>query len=124
MGRFLRHSLVFAVLLVFLQNVDSDQAAGDDVYEACQTEIEALQQCASRSAGFTARLTTLNTFGRFGPQSLGNFYKDQDHERLVTLDSGIQELTIPYTGDYVIEAAGAAGGYDGKLTNSIVEEGR
>ena len=28
------------------------------------------------------------------------------------LSSGIQQWTVPYTGDYRIEAVGAAGGYD------------
>ncbi len=30
----------------------------------------------------------------------------------MTLSSGIQQWTVPYSGDYTIEALGAAGGYD------------
>lgn len=43
--------------------------------------------------------------------SIGNHYKGQDHDGQVTLSSGIQIWTVPHTGQYRIEAIGAAGGY-------------
>ncbi len=56
--------------------------------------------------------TNLGASGRFGPTSLGSFYKGQDHDGEVILSSGIQQWTVPYTGQYRVEAIGAAGGYD------------
>ena len=43
---------------------------------------------------------------------MGSHYTGQDHDGQVTLSSGIQQWNVPYTGDYRIEAIGAAGGYD------------
>ncbi|KAI8513022.1 hypothetical protein Bbelb_096610 [Branchiostoma belcheri] len=60
----------------------------------------------------TATFTTLGATGRAGPTSLGAHYRGQDHEKLVTLQDGIQLFTVPETGDYRIEVAGAAGGWD------------
>ena len=51
--------------------------------------------------------TTLGTTGRLGPTTLGNHYRGQDHEHLVTLQDGIQHFTVPWTGIYSIEAAGS-----------------
>ena len=56
--------------------------------------------------------TNLGASGRSGPTSLGSHYAGQDHDGQVTLSSGIQQWTVPYTGEYRIEAIGAAGGYD------------
>ena len=56
--------------------------------------------------------TNLGASGRLGPTSLGSHYNGQDHDGQVTVVSGIQRWTVPYTGDYKIEAIGAAGGYD------------
>ena len=56
--------------------------------------------------------TNLGASGRIGPTTLGSNYTGQDHDGQVTLSSGIQLWTVPYTGDYRIEAVGAAGGYD------------
>ena len=61
---------------------------------------------------FTAVFTNLDATGRNGPTSLGSHYTCQDHDGQVTLFSGIQQWTVPYTGEYRIEAIGAAGGYD------------
>ena len=61
---------------------------------------------------FQAVFTNLNATGRYGPTTLGSHYTGQDHDGQVTLSSGIQQWTVPYTGDYRIEAIGAAGGYD------------
>ena len=63
-------------------------------------------------AGFRAVFTNLGASGRLGPTSLGSYYSGQDHDGQVTLVSGIQQWTVPQTGDYRIEAIGAAGGYD------------
>ena len=61
--------------------------------------------------GFNATFTNLGSTGRKGPSSAGNHYEGQDHEGQVTLSNGIQQWTVPYTGQYRIEAVGAAGGY-------------
>jgi len=61
---------------------------------------------------FKAVFTNLGATDRLGPTSLGSHYSGQDHDGQVTLVSGIQRWTVPYTGDYRIEAVGAAGGYD------------
>ena len=67
--------------------------------------------------------SNLNATGRYGPTSLGSYYAGQDHDGQVALSSGIQQWTVPYTGDYRIEAIGAAGGYD-KGRNSPQYRGR
>ena len=67
--------------------------------------------------------SNLNATGRYGPTSLGSYYTGQDHDGQVALSSGIQQWTVPYTGDYRIEAIGAAGGYD-KGINSSQYRGR
>ena len=63
-------------------------------------------------SAFKAVFSNLNATGRCGPTSLGSYYAGQDHDGQVALSSGIQQWTVPYTGDYRIEAIGAAGGYD------------
>ena len=70
------------------------------------------------SSAFKAVFTNLNTTGRNGPTTLGSHYLDQDHDGQVKLSSGIQQWTVPYTGDYRIEAVGAAGGYDSHPNSS------
>ena len=62
-------------------------------------------------AEFIAVFTNLGASGRLGPTSLGSYYSGQVHNGQVTLVSGIQQWTVPHTGDYGIEAIGAAGGY-------------
>ena len=64
--------------------------------------------------GFNATFTNLGSTGRKGPTPGGNPYIGQDHKGQVTLSSGIQQWTVPYTGQYRIEAVGAAGGYSKK----------
>ncbi|XP_066272983.1 E3 ubiquitin-protein ligase TRIM33-like [Branchiostoma lanceolatum] len=66
----------------------------------------------------SAKFTTLGTTGRLGPTTLGNHYRGQDHEHLVTLHDGIQHFTVPGTGTYTIEAAGAAAGWGMKNPKS------
>ncbi|KAI8520409.1 hypothetical protein Bbelb_001630 [Branchiostoma belcheri] len=66
------------------------------------------------SAFCTAKFTTLGATGRLGPTTLGTHYRGQDHEHLVTLHDGIQHFTVPATGTYSIEAAGAAAGWSPK----------
>ena len=63
--------------------------------------------------GFSATFTSLGATGEEGPTELGDHYAGQDHDGQVTLSSGIQQWTVPYTGQYRIEAVGSAGGYDG-----------
>ena len=74
-------------------------------------------------AAFSAVFTNLGASGRYGPTTLGSHYTGQDHDGQVTLSSGIQQWTVPYTGDYRVEAVGAAGGYD-IWSNSAQYRGR
>ena len=67
--------------------------------------------------------SNLNAIGIDGPTSLGSYYAGHDHDRQVALSSGIQQWTVPYTGDYRIEVIGAAGGYE-RLINSSQYRGR
>ena len=67
--------------------------------------------------------SNLNGTGRCGPASLGSYYAGHDHDGQVALSSGIQQWTVPNTGDYRIEAIGAAGGYDQRI-NSPQYRGR
>ncbi|XP_066021204.1 ALK tyrosine kinase receptor-like [Pocillopora verrucosa] len=70
--------------------------------------------------GFTAVFTNLGMSGRIGSESIGSYYTGQDHDGQVTVSSGIQQWTVPHTGEYRIEAIGASGGY-GK--DSIIKNG-
>ena len=72
---------------------------------------------------FRAVFTNLGASGRLGPTSLGSHYGGQNHDGQVTMASGIQQWTVPYTGDYRIVAVGAAGGY-GTRSNSGQYRGR
>ena len=74
-------------------------------------------------SGFNATFTSLGASGKSGPTSLGSQYKGQDHDGQVTLSSGIQRWTVPYTGQYRVEAIGAVGGYDNHQ-NSAQYRGR
>ena len=64
--------------------------------------------------------TTLGKSGPTGPVQIGGHYAGQDHDGQVTLSSGIQQWTVPYTGEYRIEAIGASGGYG---EDSIIKNG-
>ncbi|XP_066020906.1 uncharacterized protein [Pocillopora verrucosa] len=70
--------------------------------------------------GFTAVFTNLGKSGRKGSESIGSYYTGQDHDGQVAVSSGIQQWTVPHTGEYRIEAIGASGGY-GK--DSIIKNG-
>ena len=67
--------------------------------------------------------SNLNATRRCGPTSLGSYYAGHDHDGQVALSSGIQQWTVPYIGDYRIEAIGAARGY-GWGKNSSQYRGR
>ena len=69
-------------------------------------------------SAFKAVFSNLNATGRCGPTSLGSYYAGKDHDRQVALSSGIQQWTVPHTGEYRIEAIGAAGGYDQRINSS------
>ena len=74
-------------------------------------------------SGFNATFTNLGASGKDGPASLGGHYTGQDHDGQVTLSNGTQQWTVPFTGQYRIEAVGAAGGYD-ENQNSAQYRGR
>ena len=42
--------------------------------------------------------TNLHVISRYGPTTQGSLYTGQDHDGQVTLFSGIQQWTVPYTG--------------------------
>ncbi|RMX46387.1 hypothetical protein pdam_00000550 [Pocillopora damicornis] len=69
---------------------------------------------------FKAVFTNLGSTAADGPSSIGSHYTGQDHDGQVTVSSGIQLWTVPYSGEYKIEAIGGAGWY-GK--NSVVQNG-
>ena len=85
--------------------------------------LKSWSKLCSFPSAFNAVFTNLNASGRYGPASLGSHYTGQGHDGQVRLSSGIQQWTVPYTGDYRIEAIGAAGGYD-KESNSTQYRGR
>ena len=68
---------------------------------------------------FSAVFTNLGASGRLGPTSLGSYYSGQDHDGQVKMLSGIQQWIVPKTGDYIIEAIGAAAGYDTRSNGGI-----
>ena len=68
--------------------------------------------------GFNATFTNLGSSGREGTNSVGSHYEGQDHDGQVTLSGGIQQWTVPYTGQYRIKAVGSAGGYNTKQSRS------
>ncbi|CAH1256352.1 BCAN [Branchiostoma lanceolatum] len=70
-----------------------------------------------------ATFTTLGATGRAGPTSLGDHYRGQDHEKLVTLQNGTQLFTVPETGNYRIKAAGAASGKVFKISGYAMGRG-
>ncbi|XP_028410624.1 glycine-rich cell wall structural protein 2-like [Dendronephthya gigantea] len=61
---------------------------------------------------FNATFCNLGATGRLGPTLLGSYYIGKDHEKMVTIQNGIQYWTVPYDGTYEITAVGASGGYD------------
>ena len=71
------------------------------------------------SVSFRAVFTNLGASGRLGPTSLGGYYSGQDHDGQVTLVSGIQQWIVPKTANYIVEAIGAAGGYDTESNGGI-----
>ena len=75
--------------------------------------------------GFNATFTNLGLSGTEGPESctVCQLYKGEDHDGQVRLSSGIQQWTVPFTGQYRIETVGAAGGYD-DYQNSAHSRGR
>ncbi|XP_066021196.1 uncharacterized protein [Pocillopora verrucosa] len=70
--------------------------------------------------GFTAVFTNLGKSGWKGSESIGSYYTGQDHDGQVAVSSGIQQWTVPHTGEYRIEAIGASGGYG---EDSIIKNG-
>ena len=70
--------------------------------------------------GFTAVFTNLGKSGEKGSESIGSYYTGQDHDGQVAVSSGIQQWTVPHTGEYRIEAIGASGGYG---EESIIKNG-
>ena len=67
--------------------------------------------------------TTLGMSARRGPVRIEGHYAGQDHDGQVTLSSGIQQWTVPHTGEYRIEAIGASGGTARTVSSRTVEEG-
>ena len=63
-------------------------------------------------SGFNATFTSLRVTGKEGPKDIGNHYTGQDHDGQVKMSRGIQQWTVPFTGQYRIETVGASGGYD------------
>ncbi len=59
---------------------------------------------------YSGTVRSISTASRTGPTSLGTTYTGTDLDGDITLVSGIQYWTVPYTGTYSIDAFGAQGG--------------
>ncbi|PFX23215.1 Neurogenic locus Notch protein [Stylophora pistillata] len=81
---------------------------------------EGYEENETNCTGFTAVFTNLGKSTGDGPKSIGSHYTGQDHEGQVALSSGIQLWTVPYSGEYRIEAIGASGGYG---EDSLIKNG-
>ena len=71
---------------------------------------------------FKAVFTNLGSTAPDGPSSIGSHYTGQDHDGQVTVSSGIQLWTVPYSGEYKIEAIGGAGGTVRTVSSRTEEE--
>jgi len=74
--------------------------------------------------GFNATFANLGSSGRHGPKTDAAsepLYKGQDQDgqvKILNKFRGIQQWTVPYTGQYRIKEVGAAGGYDNHQNSS------
>ena len=69
----------------------------------------------SRDGGVFYTFTTCGQSGRFGPSPNQAIAAYSGSNISVTVNNGIQEWTVPATGNYVIEAYGARGGNGARL---------
>ena len=64
----------------------------------------------SSFASYGGTIQSISSQSRTGPTSLGSTYSGTDFDGDITLNSGQQYWTVPYTGTYTIDAYGAQGG--------------
>ena len=85
-----------------------DNSASDSLYDDFLSNI--IVNSNSRDGGGVYTFTTCGQSGRFGPSQNQANAAYSGSNISVTVNNGIQEWTVPATGNYVIEAYGARGG--------------
>ena len=90
-----------------------DNSASDSLYDDFLSNI--IFNSNSRDGGGVYTFTTCGQSGRFGPSQNQANAAYSGSNISVTVNNGIQEWTVPATGNYVIEAYGARGGNGAQL---------
>ena len=85
-----------------------DNSASDSRYDDFLSNINASSNSRDGRAVYT--FTTCGQSGRFGPSQNQANVAYSGSNTSVTVNNGIQEWTVPASGNYVIEAYGARGG--------------
>ena len=98
-----------------------DSSASDSLYKDFISNIIASSN--SRDGGVVYTFTTCGQSGRFGPSQNQANAAYSGSNISVTINNGIQEWTVPATGNYIIEAYGARGGNGASLANGYYGEG-
>ena len=98
-----------------------DSSASDSLYNDLISNI--IANSNSRDGGVVYTFTTCGQSGRFGPSQNQANAAYSGSNISVTVNNGIQEWTVPATGNYVIEAYGARGANGGSYANGAHGEG-
>jgi len=98
-----------------------DNSASDSLYDDFLSNI--IVNSNSRDGGVVYTFTTCGQSGQFGPSQNQANAAYSGSNISVTVNNGIQEWTVPATGNYVIEAYGARGGNGGSYANGDHGEG-
>ena len=98
-----------------------DNSASDSLYDDFLSNI--IVNSNSRDGGVVYTFTTCGQSGQFGPSQNQANTAYSGSNISVTVNNGIQEWTVPATGNYVIEAYGARGANGGSYANGDHGEG-
>ncbi len=107
--------------LEYMPLTNYDNSASDSLYKDFISNI--IANSNSRDVGVVYTFTTCGQSGRFGPSQNQANSAYSGSNISVTVNNGIQEWTVPATGNYVIEAYGARGGNGGSNANGAHGEG-
>ena len=107
--------------LEYMPSTKYDNSASDSLYKDFISNIIASSN--SRDGGVVYTFTTCGQSGRFGPSQNQANAAYSGSNISVTVNNGIQEWTVPATGNYVIEAYGARGANGGSYANGDHGEG-
>ena len=99
--------------LEYMPLIKYDNSASDSLYDDFLSNI--IFNSNSRDGGSVYTFTTCGQSGRFGPSQNQANAAYSGSNISVTVNNGIQEWTVPATGNYVIEAYGARGGNGAQL---------